>query len=284
MGRLITAFHLCMNNIRRWGANPRFLIIAVLGSLWIHFLVSPLLHFSQLVDVRITPWVFPFVLINWYPSMVILLGVVLLFCDAPFMNNSTPYECVRSGRRLWILGQIMYVVLASLIYVLFLVLVSILCLLPNLEISDQWGKVINTLAQTSAGNQYSQIPISYRLMLSYSPIEAMLISSLILFLETTLIGVVMLAINTVTNRIGGVLAGLVLGFMPAFVGSILVEPKFFYFVPTAWSNIDMLDVTGKSMYPSLPYVLCVLIGLIILLIGIILKMNKTREIEVLMPV
>lgn len=275
--------HLCMNNIRRWAANPRCYVIAVLGAVWIHYLVSPILTFSQAVDVKVTPWAFPFTLIDWYPPMVIMLGVVLLFCDAPFMNNSTPYECIRSGKKYWVLGQLLYVVTASLIFVLLLVLVSILCLAPNIDFSSGWGKIYNTLAQTNAGIGQVFIPISYRIILSYSPLDATLLTALILFLETIFVGLVMFALNMITKRIGGVFAGMLLAFLPAFA-SVVGIPQFYYFAPTAWANLDMLDITGRSMFPSLSYALCFLIISIGILIVLILKIYKKREIEVLMPV
>ncbi|MGE5494652.1 MAG: hypothetical protein ACM3S4_05065 [Burkholderiales bacterium] len=283
MDSVKSIMHLCMNNIRRWAANPRFYVIAVLGAIWIQYLVGPILTFSQAVNVKVTPWAFPFTLVNWYPAMVIMLGVVLLFCDAPFMNNSTPYECIRSGKKHWVVGQLLYVVAASIIFVLFLVLVSIICLVPNIDFSNEWGKVYNTLAQTSAGIEYVQIPISYSIILNYTPLNALLISSLILFLETLFVGLVMFTLNMITNRIGGVFAGLLLAFMPAFA-NVVVIPEFYYFAPTAWANLDMIDVTGRSLYPSIAYALCFLLISIVLLTVTILRIYKKREIEVLMPV
>ncbi len=284
MDNVRCVIHLSMNNIRRWTANPRICVIMILGAMWIQFLVGPLLMFSQSVNVKITPWAFPFTQTYWYPTMIIMLGVVLLFCDAPFMNNSTPYECIRGGKKRWVSGQLTYVMIASLIYVLFLVLVSILCLLPNIDFSGEWGKVYNTLAQTNAGPEYGVfIPISYNIILSYTPLEAMLLTSLMLFLETVFVGLVMFALNLVTKRIGGIFAGLLLAFMPAFA-SVVGTMQFYYFAPTAWANLSMMDTNVQTMYPSLAYAVCFLLISITFLVMFICKIYKRREIEVLMPV
>ena len=106
MARFRVIVNISLNNLRLWTRNKRILVIAILAFIWIHYLVKPILRFSQSVNVSITPFVFPHLFLNWYSIMIMLLLSVLLFCDAPFMSSRTPYECVRSGRQLWIKGQI----------------------------------------------------------------------------------------------------------------------------------------------------------------------------------
>lgn len=279
MNSIKTVVHLCTNNYRRWGKNPRYYIIAILLVLWIHFLVNPILIFSQAVNTKVTPWGFPFILDGWYPVMIMLLGVVFLFCDAPFINSSTPYECVRSGKKHWVLGQLLYITTTSAFFVLFLVAISILCLVPNIYFSNEWGKVYNTLAQTNAGASLISIPISYKIILSYSPLGALLLTMLIMYLETIFIGLSMFILNMITNRVGGILAGLFFAFLPAFA-SVAGIPAVYYLTPTSWTNLNLIDVTGRTMYPSIIYPLCFLFGMIIILSFIILKIHKKREIMV----
>jgi hypothetical protein len=283
MGSAKQIAHLCINSLRRWGFSPRHYVIAGLVVLWIHALVSPVLRFSQMVDVKVTPWVFPFTLGKWNYVMLTMLGVVLLFCDAPFINSSTPYECVRAGKKRWVVAQLCYVGVASLIFVLFLMLISILCLLPHIDFANEWGRVLNTLAQTSAGVEYGGMPITYGVMFRYSPLGALGLAALTLYLQTVFVGLVMFALNMVAKRGAGVVAGLLLAFIPA-VAQIVYVPRVYYFVPTAWANLTVLDMTGTSARPSLAYALGMLVGLIVVLTTVVLLVHKKKEIEVLMPV
>jgi hypothetical protein len=283
MGSVRKTIHMTVNGMRRWGTSPRHYVIAVLAALWVHHMVSPLLAFSRMVDVKITPWAFPFFAGSWNSALVILLGVVLLFCDAPFAHEGTPYECVRAGRRSWVCAQILYVLMASAAYVLLLVGVSVLCLVPNMDWANEWGRVYNTLAQTNAGWEYSAVAMSYKIILSYSPWAALLWTMLLLYLETVFVGLVMFAVNVVGKRVGSVVAGMVLAFLPAFA-SVVVVPWFYYLAPTAWANLDLLGTSSMSMYPSLRYALVALSAAIVGLVIVIVGLYRKREIVVLLPV
>jgi hypothetical protein len=222
-------------------------------------------------------------LAKWNYVTLTMVAVVLLFCDAPFINSSTPYECIRAGKKRWVGAQLADVGVASLLFVVFLVLVSVLCLLPHLDFANEWGRVLYTLAQTNAGAEYRGMPIWYSVMFRYSPLAAMGLASLILYLQTALVGLVIFTLNLVTKRGVGVVAGLLLAFMPA-VAQIVYVPRVYYFAPTAWANLAVLDMSGTSGLPSLGYALGVLAGLIAALTIVVLLVHRRKEIEVLMPV
>jgi hypothetical protein len=283
MASIKQAARLCLNSLRRWGTSPRHYLIAAMAALWIYALVSPVLRFSQIVDVRVTPWVFPFVLGKWDYVMLTMLVVVLLFCDAPFINSSTPYECIRAGRKRWVLAQLAYVAVASLLFVLFLVLLSFLFLLPHVDLANGWGRVLNTLAQTSAGTEYGGMPISYAVMFKYSPVTALVLAALILYLQTVFVGTAMFALNMIGKRGAGVVGGLLLAFMPG-VADLIGTHSVYYFAPTTWANLTVLEMSGTSGRPPLAFALGTLAGLIAVSIAVALLVHRKKEIEVLMPV
>lgn len=69
----------------------------------------------------------------------------------------------------------------SVPYTLFLLVVSVLAVLPRAEFADGWGKVLGTLARTNAGIQIGlSFTVSNYLTGAYSPIRATVLS---LFLE-----------------------------------------------------------------------------------------------------
>lgn len=166
MGKVIRIFSCCAQNLRKWPSNPR---IYVLGLLLIGFLfewVRPIADFSSAVHVSVTPWVFPYLSLSQKVLLLIMLGIVLLFCDAPFIDAHQPYVIIRSGKRDWLLGQILYIMVASALYFLFIALISTLLMLPNLTFSSEWGKIFGTLALTDAGSQFKiNLPISYKFSL-----------------------------------------------------------------------------------------------------------------------
>ena len=266
MGSMQTVLLLCINNYRRWLANPRVYVLFILIGLFVSNLTRPALNFSLETGVATTPWIVPFMLADFHVSIIFLVGVVLLFCDAPFINDLTPYECVRSGKMCWLAGQLLYLFTASMIYVLFLNLACLISLLPNLGLSAEWGSIITTFARTNADLQYaSSFAYSYTILQTYQPLSAVAISSLLLFFEALFIGLTMFIINLTSKRTTGVVVGIMLALLPSlFVRS--GEYWMFHLAPTTWSNLSMLDITGVSAYPSLAYALSTLLFLCVVLI------------------
>lgn len=106
--------------------------------------------------------------------MMLFLGVVLLFCDAPFIEDEQPYIMLRSGRRIWFIGQMLYIVVASVLYLIVLYFISVLVLLPHIEWSAEWGKLLSTFSQTSAAGAKNGISIPFARVITarFDPIPA----------------------------------------------------------------------------------------------------------------
>lgn len=280
MSNIKTVLNLCSMNIKRWATNPRYYVLLLLIGMLMHYVSSPILKFSIMVGVPVTPWIFPFISTDHYINGMLILGMVLLFCDAPFMNDSTPYECIRSGRKKWLYGQYTYILTASLLFTLTIMACSIICLLPNICFELGWGRVFRTLAQTNAGAQYSLVPISYGIQQTYSPLQAMFLSGTLFWLATIFIGMLIFTLNLVTQRIGGTIMGFVLAFCPFFAYEV-GGGWIFYLIPTAWINIQMLDISGNSRYPSVTYAIIFLVAVIFLFMVIVSRIMKKQEVEVL---
>lgn len=94
----------------------------------------------------ITPFVLPIVFAeaensNGLLKVLIYLGCVMLFCNAPFLNNQKPYMILRCKRKGWYLGENMYVWLAAFLYMLFISLISLIAVLPTVSTNRLWGEI-----------------------------------------------------------------------------------------------------------------------------------------------
>jgi hypothetical protein len=216
--------------------------------------------------------------------LLIMLGIVLLFCDAPFIDAHQPYVIIRSGKRDWLLGQILYIMLASTLYFLFIALISVLMLMPNLTFSSQWGKILGTLALTDAGNQFEiGLPISYQLQLTYTPIAAMVWSFFMNWLVGTFLGLLMFVFNMHFKREIGAVVATALVFLEYFCfeanGFLL-----FSLSPVSWASLDNLDTSHTSALPSLTYAVTALLGLNLMLMLLAVLSIRKKNIDVLPPV
>ena len=63
-------------------------------------------------------------------------GLILLLCDAPFIESDHPALLLRSGRRTWTAGQVLYIAGTSAVYFAVVYLLTVLVLLPHVALSQ----------------------------------------------------------------------------------------------------------------------------------------------------
>lgn len=102
-----------------------------------------------LYDISASPWMFPHLFSN--PLMISLFGFFTLFfyCDAPFLDDMSTFSLVRMGKRDWINGQLLYIVVSALLYTGYWFLCSVIWLLPKLCLTADWGDLITGIADGS---------------------------------------------------------------------------------------------------------------------------------------
>lgn len=283
MDRLKNIVPIAGHNFRKWATNPRIYLILLLLLGYGNAILSSIGTFCRESGYPVTPWVFPFFTAEPYSLLMLMLGVILLFCDAPFMESEQPYLVLRAGRMVWALGQILYIVAASALYFLTTLVSTIVLLLPHLSLDGGWGKVIQTLCKTGMGKQSGVvIPFDPTIPSVFSPYQAMLAAFLLAWLVGTLLGLLLFFVNLQVSRSAGVLCCVLLAVFPLFVRRS--DTFLHYFSPVSWVSLSVVDFTGTTFFPSIQYVLIALLGLIVLLsVSVVLSLRR-RDIDVLKSV
>lgn len=154
MRNIKAAFHICTIQLRKNILSQRTVVMALLVSLYIYAMLQPVSDFAYAVGYKATPFGVVFLVCDSVVQMILMAGVVVIFSNAPFEDESHPYLIVRAGKGVWVFGNSLYILLMSSLYVLFIWLISIVALIPNVDFTMAWGKVWGTLAATNAGEQY----------------------------------------------------------------------------------------------------------------------------------
>lgn len=279
MDNLSRIFSIAMNHFKKWSVNPRIYILLIGMTVYIYSRLAPINDFCATFGYHITPYVFPFLMSEQFSVMLVMLGVVLLFCDAPFIENEQPYIIIRSGRKAWLFSQLLYIVLASAVYFIVVIFISIIVLLPNLELGLGWGKVIGTFAQTNiAPNHGISLNFDFYIMHAYSPVQALASSFLLSWLMATLLGTLMFTLNLCISRASGAIAASLLILLQMAVRSEIV---LYQFSPISWVSLSQIDLKGTTAFPAYPYILAVS-GVSIIALAVISTISiKKRDIEIL---
>lgn len=220
----------------------------------------PMSEFVADVKYPVSWCLFPFLLTNNAFLILFWFGIVYINTDIPFMQYSGMYQIIRTGRRRWALGHAAGILIRSFFAAALTALCCMIPLFPHIEWTNEWGKVLRTLAVTDAGENYSfSFSIYYDIFNKYSPLQLMGVTIIVLTLISALLGMVMFVIALYVNRTLAVAVSALFCLM--FYMVLNVHIKFRYrlalFIPTIWAKIaeSATPVLGHYWMPPLWYML-----------------------------
>ncbi|MBQ1994326.1 MAG: hypothetical protein II374_03085 [Lachnospiraceae bacterium] len=215
-----------------------------------------------------------------FPRIMTLFGSVLLFCDAPFMDENQQFVYLRLGRKKWVTGTLIYVFVTSFIYTLYLILALALGVLPNMGISAEWGELFEV---TSINSGVTKAGITQKVLMDYSVLTGFLYMFAAVFLSCVVIGLVMYIVALFAKKGECILVG---------CGIIIIEGVGLYFTenisnilfhisPLSLMQIWCLDDgSGNSYYPDMNFgiVFYIVVTIVLLLIG--MTVSKFANFEI----
>ncbi len=278
-----TARYVCNQNFRKWSTNYRVWVIAILLVILTQSFTKEVIDFAKDININVSPWLFPFLFTQKFIKLLFFFPLILLFSDAPFIDENQPYVIARSGRLPWSFGQIGYIFIATVIYFFFLMIITIVINITAIQFTPEWGKALGTLANTNAAGMAGvKMFITSSTLHYFTPVQAMWFSFLLSWLAGVFLGLIIYVLNSLTNtRIFGVLTA---SFFLVLDAAINDKPALYRFSPVSWSNLNRIDIEGTTQMPSITYIyigFALLIGLMI--ISAIL-VNRKQSIHVLPPI
>lgn len=266
----------CAQNFRKWQTDQR------VWCVWLMLLFLTLLYTDDMktvayyIGTKPPLWTFPFLYSQFHTKLLFTFPIVLLYCNAPFVDNNQIFVCMRSGRTNWLCGQVLYVVLSSGIYYIFLFLMTILTSVFSCELSAQWGKTLPTLATSSAAANSGAvfIEVSEFVIEYFTPVQAVWFTFVLSWCSAVFLGMLIFVCNLLTGtKIAGILSA---GLAVAICGSVehFNMKKLLHFSPVSWNTLDNVDVGGTTSNPSFTYCICVYTALFILITVLILIFGR----------
>jgi hypothetical protein len=221
--------------------------------------VTEILKFSQNLGEPVNGFgILPHLINNSFFRYAIQFGVILLFCNAPFVTPNSSFIIIRAGYKKWFSGQILYVFISSFIYTIFIFISTLIIALPNLTFEQSWGKVFSTLTQ----NLSHDVPyyFGYGIHLNYSAFDAFFHTSLLLFLFSFMLGLLIFFLNSFINKSSGMIAATVIILFSFAAEWGPWKPSAVVRIsPSSLTNLSSLDNKGVSEFPTLGYAYSVLL-------------------------
>lgn len=248
---------IALQNIISWAQNYRMLMLLLLICAIVSQFCTEINDFSSSIRTQTNALgILPYMYSNniSYFRLVIQLGIILMFSNAPFKTDNSLFSVMRTGYVKWCVGQLLYIIAASLIYVFSLFLLTNVFCIQTLGYSSSWGKTFATLRFKSD----FIYPINEKIQLLYSPLEAFGHTVLLIFMLSVFFGLLIFLMSSLIGRSSGLILSVMLvllGLMPDFCSIPALIAKL---SPCSLTQINLLDKTGMTLYPSVTYAYAVL--------------------------
>lgn len=268
---------IAVQNILSWAQNYRMIMLLLLLFVNLAQYCTRLNTYSEDLGTKINGFGILPMLYNvnngFSIRLIIQLGIVLMFSNAPFKNNDSLFCVMRTGYARWCVGELIYIVSASFIYTVSLFLITNILCVKNLTYSLKWGKTFSSMQMSDAFVYRSPDRIS----MQYKPLEALLHTMLLIFLLSVFFGLLIFLMSSLIGRSSGVIlasAFVMLGLMPG--GFTEIPQLASKLSPCSFTQLGLVDKLGISRYPSLAYAYTAFIILIIALLSanIVIYSNK----------
>ena len=131
MDRIRMSLRVCQIRLRKTFTTPRFYVALLWIAILFHVMTAGIRGFCEQTGVDVTFWMLPFMTRYNGDQIIIVLGALLLFCDAPFLEPNSGWQILRAGRKSWFWGNMLYIVVVSFFYTICLSMIPVLLVFPN---------------------------------------------------------------------------------------------------------------------------------------------------------
>ena len=255
----------------------RVLILFMILAVFIYSYLEPVANLAQAVGEKVSPWAFPHLMNDYICQMVFMVSAVFLFSTAPFEGKVHYYIVQRSGSLSWQLGNVLYILASSFLFVGLIWVLSVISLLSRTKFSGDWGIIWGTLARTNAGNPYD-VPFTVFAYIVgvFSPMEATAISFLLEWACVSWMGLVVYLFNYITKKMTGILVASFFVFLDVMIYNSWT-PKAYLFSPVTLAQLKVMSGNNLSYGVSLQYAVVFFAVTITLLIVICLVLHPDRN-------
>lgn len=262
-------FKITKINLMQWKNDPKYPTVAIYTMLYLYKCLHGLCDYARTFEVSINPWIFPFLMRGGSIICPLMFGFILLIADAPFRNQHQQFILLRTGKLNWLIGQIFYLFLLSVVFTISIYLLSIFCILPRVHWSTDWGSFLTTIAVSGIPGQYGNLDAQYSVMKGSSPVTVTFWTASVLIFVCFLLGMIILLCNLWLGNKMGIVIVSAFTILPKLTHIFQSKPYIYRYLtwvsPLNWVDRSIMGHTGQNL-PSHIYGIVTPIVLSLLLV------------------
>ena len=232
-------FVTALYNFRLWKGNVRIISTFILAFILCFLLTDKLIGFAVEQETSMQA-VEAFVLTFGDSNSILLtsLLLLLLFGDVPFITTATPFFLIRENRKTWVMGQVVYIIFAAAIYLLFILLSTCLLCAKYSFPKNIWSQTAAILAYSDKGKKIA-LPAAVKTVEMGRPYQTMGYIFLLIMLYTLVMVFLLLFVTVWKGQAAGVVSVLIFSaygmlLNPENIQKLLQLPDVMYYKARVW--------------------------------------------------
>ena len=201
--------YLCVGMLKMSAATLRVWCGYIVAAVAVLNGVLPYLEYTDPMSINVME---PFILIcsqRWNVSLL-LIGYFIIFCNAPFIHAGTEMTLLRSSRRRWADGMVLYMAAHTVIYYGFILAFSMVVAAPRGYFGNMWSRSMYMLSRFPPLEymSYGAVGLDESFMANWPVYEAAFHSFSLLALYSFFLAMLMFVGNLAMRRFIGSLAAI----------------------------------------------------------------------------
>lgn len=197
----------------KWICNPRIIIFFCMTMFIYDYIILEMKGAAGELGVTCM-FLEPFLAIGNSSLLMLLMPVVFmtLLGDFPKTDGNTMFYICRTGKKNWILGQILFAILAEITYILSLIIFTIVLSLPFSSWNTNWSDVTTKYVfyfPDKSGSLVANL-LTNRLYNNLTPMETFGYTCSLTFLYLLLISIIMMTGFATGKRIAGIVVNCII--------------------------------------------------------------------------
>lgn len=210
---------------RRWHKNPHIILCFLMVFVFCFLLSDKVMEFAEehgtyLQGAEAFIWTFG----DARSVFAISILLLLLFADMPNLSNEVPYYMVRINRQVWMAGQIVYLIMATFFFTLFIFVSTILLSAVRSYPANYWSDTAAILGYSDIGEKIA-VPSFVKVMELTNPYQCTMHIFFLLTGYTVTMAGVILFLNLIRNN-GGMIGGVIFSVFGIMMNSDIVSELF----------------------------------------------------------
>lgn len=202
---MLKSMKVALWQLKSWKGSVRVIIVMLLAVMFTIYKSSAYVDYLKSVDGIVNIFETYITLSNsgWHHALMFMLALIL-FADAPFMDNNSLYVVCRIGRYKWCLGKILYIIMASIIFNAVIMLTTIAVSVAYSYGGNVWSEsFLMVIKGEVVGCGYDVAFHNYEIAYELPPMQTALVAAGLGVLLNSMMGVMLFVLNSVNGKVLG---------------------------------------------------------------------------------